>query len=122
MIILTVINHTKKIIAIKDTLYLVYHDSDIQKNEDPHAFFNEVKAATTPLFDDVMEWEEITLKAIKDQTLKLHPNLINSTRENLELVIMHAYYKDVDEARFQSLMQSIDYVIELVMKEARSHA
>ena len=77
-------------------------------------FFEMVKKETEPLFELIEKWEEEALATIKKRELLLHPQQIESTRENFELIIMHSYYIDVKSKRYMELQQAIDYVLELI--------
>lgn len=73
-------------------------------------FFQKVKSETDPLFILAKEWEEKALDAVKQRRIPVHPQQVESTRENFELILLHSYYIDVKPQRFMELIQAIDYV------------
>lgn len=112
---------TRQLSDEKNKLVVLYKTKQIEPSSDKHAFFYEVKEQTTPIFAAVDEWEKIINEAIKDQSLKLHPSLVAQTKENFELIIMHSYYHDVDEKRYQELIKSIDYVLDIIEQEMEAY-
>ncbi|GFZ76483.1 hypothetical protein GCM10010978_17800 [Compostibacillus humi] len=74
-------------------------------------FFLKVKEAVTPIYSLLDNWEEEALKRVQQQSLSVHPQQIASTRENMELIAMHSYYKDVKRKRYMELYHSILYII-----------
>lgn len=81
------------------------------------AFFLQVKEETEPIYKLLEEWEEETLHAIKNREISLHPQQIISTKENLELLIMHSYYKDLRRRRYNEYYKSIQYILEQIIYE-----
>ncbi|GAA4071624.1 DUF1798 family protein [Amphibacillus indicireducens] len=73
-------------------------------------FFNQVKTETEPLFKLIEEWEKQALNAVKQRKVLVHPQQVQSTRENFELILLHSYYIDVKPQRYMELLQAIDYV------------
>ncbi|WP_080874404.1 YppE family protein [Oceanobacillus timonensis] len=83
-----------------------------RKNRD---FFNMVKKETAPVYDALEIWEEAASAAVKERRADVHPNQIQSTRENMELLLMHSYYLDVRRKRYMELYKSIRYVFDLLL-------
>ena len=77
-------------------------------------FFQYVKKETEPIFDLAEKWETVALEAVKNKEVLVHPQQIEATRENFELVLLHSYYVDVKSKRYMELIQSIDYVCDLI--------
>lgn len=77
-------------------------------------FFEKVKSETDPLFKLAEKWEEEALDAVKKRKIPVHPQQVESTRENFELVLLHSYYIDVKQQRYMELQQAIDYVCEQI--------
>ncbi|WLV25939.1 DUF1798 family protein [Aciduricibacillus chroicocephali] len=76
------------------------------------AFFERVKADANPIHMLLNEWEEEALLFLKANTnAPVHPHQIVSTRENIELIIMHSHYSDVREKRYMELNISVNYVL-----------
>ena len=105
----------------KNKLIVVHKTKEVEAMTDKHAFFYFVKERSTPVFALLDDWEAHVNEAIKKQTLKLHPSLVVSTKENFELIIMHSYYHDVDEKRYQELIKSIDYVFDIIKQAGEAH-
>ncbi|WP_440895700.1 DUF1798 family protein [Amphibacillus sp. Q70] len=81
--------------------------------KDPE-FFQMVKKETEPLFKLSERWEKVALAAIKKRELLVHPQQIESTRENFELILLHSYYIDVKPKRYMELQQAVNYVCKLI--------
>lgn len=84
------------------------------KNLRDYDYFLKVKNETEPLFELIEKWEDEALKSVKNRDILVHPQQIESTRENFELIIMHSYYIDVKPKRYMELQQAIDYVCQLI--------
>src|SRR5699024_1867106 len=69
-------------------------------------FFLEMKESTQPIYDLLEEWEKEALDFIKQRKLNVHPHQIRSTKENMELLILHSYYVDARKKRYMELNQS----------------
>ncbi|WP_041450128.1 YppE family protein [Amphibacillus xylanus] len=84
--------------------------------EDPRDsdFFQMVKAETEPYFNLVAKWEELALDAVKSRKVIVHPQQIEATRENFELILLHSYYIDEKPKKFMELVQAIDYVCQQI--------
>lgn len=80
-----------------------------ENTRDPE-FFQKVKSETDPLFVLAEEWEKQALDAVKQRKILVHPQQVESTRENFELILLHSYYIDVKPQRYMELIQAIDYV------------
>lgn len=76
--------------------------------------FLKVKQETEPIFQLIHLWEETVEKEI--HRLPVFPNQIKNTRDNMELLLMHSYYKDVRKKRFMELYHSIRYVFNQIQK------
>lgn len=77
-------------------------------------FFQKVKSETEPLFVLAKEWEKQALDAVKQRKIHVHPQQVEATRENFELILLHSYYIDVKRQRYMELIQAIDYVCDQV--------
>ncbi|SIS37222.1 DUF1798 family protein [Salimicrobium flavidum] len=80
-----------------------------------HEFFEKVKEETTPYFSLVQEWFEVAEPFVKNREVSVHPNQIQSTNENIEMLILHSYYLDVEKNRYKDLYQSSHYVLDMVL-------
>ncbi|MCH1624703.1 YppE family protein [Fredinandcohnia quinoae] len=92
---------------------------DVKKNTDYEAdFYNEVK----PYVDEVMEiadrWMQLANDWIeKEKPKHLHPNQIDATHENIQLISIQGFYKDTKARRFKAMYESIMYVLESINKK-----
>ncbi|SDX72653.1 DUF1798 family protein [Salimicrobium album] len=80
-----------------------------------HEFFEKVKNETAPYFELVQDWYEEVEPFVKERDVTVHPNQIKSTHENIEMLILHSYYLDVDKNRYKDLHQSSHYVLDMVL-------
>ncbi|MFC2948340.1 DUF1798 family protein [Virgibacillus sediminis] len=87
---------------------------DNKKDKD---FFFKVKEETTPIYSILEEWEEKSLDLVKNRKADVHPHQVTSTRENMELLLLHSYYIDVRRKRYMELYKSIHYVFDQLLRE-----
>ncbi len=107
-------------IELKDQLLQLksnYYQQEKPQNRRDSDFFNYVKKVTEPTFRLVEEWEEKTAEQVKSRTLRVHPQQVGSTRENVELLLLHSYYIDVKESRYMNLHNSVLYVLDLIIED-----
>ncbi|HLQ74384.1 MAG TPA: DUF1798 family protein [Bacillota bacterium] len=82
------------------------------------AFFQQMKEETEDIFNRLETWEEDALARVKNRELSIHPHQVASTRENMELLIMHSYYIDCRKRIYMEMYQSINYVFNLIIDES----
>lgn len=87
--------------------------------DDEKKFFSEVKAATDPIFERLHAWENQTLLYIQQHKSTIHFNQVIATKENIELLIIHGYFKDMRKRRFMEYYQSSLFVLNNLEKELR---
>ncbi|MUV39807.1 hypothetical protein JNUCC1_03691 [Lentibacillus sp. JNUCC-1] len=92
-----------------------------EENEPPESikdkqFFLHMKEETAPVYEELAQWEERVLDVVKEQRINLHPQQITSTKENMELVILHSYYIDAREKRYMELYKSILYIFDQLLR------
>ncbi|GGB33154.1 DUF1798 family protein [Virgibacillus dakarensis] len=100
-----------------DQLKEQYEHNDPPKDKRDKEFFSYVKETTSPIYKLVEDWEENALTAIKQRKANVHPQQVQSTRENLELLLMHSFYIDVKRKRYMELNHSIHYVLDQLQRE-----
>lgn len=83
-------------------------------------FFLQMKESTKPIYDLLEEWEEKALAFVKDRKVNVHPHQIVSTRENMELLILHSYYVDVRKRRYMELNHSSHYILDQLSRDLQS--
>ncbi|CQR46656.1 hypothetical protein BN1058_00928 [Paraliobacillus sp. PM-2] len=109
-------------IELKETLNQLkdnYFHQDKPENKRDLTFFTYVKEATGPVFQLVEQWEVHTAEEVKKRTLRIHPQQVVSTRENVELLLMHSYYIDVKENRYMNLYNSVMYVLDIILDDLK---
>ncbi|MFC4022978.1 DUF1798 family protein [Oceanobacillus longus] len=104
--------------------HLIRLKAIFEKNEPPEStkdknFFLKVKDETMPVYELLEKWEETALKVVKERKANVHPQQITSTKENMELVLMHSYYVDARRKRYMELHNSILYVFDLLLEDIR---
>ncbi|WP_339228003.1 DUF1798 family protein [Oceanobacillus sp. FSL K6-2867] len=87
------------------------------ENSRDKTFFLKVREETLPIYTLLDEWETTALKVVKNREAKVHPHQVASTRENMELLLMHSYYIDVRRKRYMELYTSILYVFDLLLED-----
>lgn len=101
---------------IKQTCFSRYNDKGTSVRLNDREAFKHIQKEVTPHFFLFEEWEKAILHDIRAHALPLHPSLIQSTRENMELIIMHSFYHDTTDARFNELVKSVDVVFDMVLR------
>jgi len=100
-----------------DNLKERYEEHDPPKNRRDKDFFEMVKQETTPVYQLLIEWEDLALASIKNREVDVHPHQVTSTKENMELVLMHSYYIDARHKRYMELNHSIHYIFDQIINE-----
>ncbi|SFL85712.1 protein of unknown function [Gracilibacillus orientalis] len=109
MLLLTYIEELEKeLLRLKE--YYLAHERPENKR-DPE-FFAFVKENTEPIFEKVDHWNEEALNFVKNRNVKVHPQQVESTEENIKLLLLHSYYVDVKRKRYMELYQSVLYVFD----------
>ncbi|MGP4041302.1 DUF1798 family protein [Gracilibacillus sp. D59] len=114
MLLLTYIEDLEKeLVKLKE--YYLSHERPENKR-DPK-FFAFVKDNTEPVFETVDQWYEEALNFVKNRNVKVHPQQVESTEENIKLLLLHSYYVDVKRKRYMELHQSVIYVFDLLKND-----
>ncbi|GEM01434.1 protein of unknown function [Halolactibacillus halophilus] len=113
---MTILSQTETIDRIKQTCFIRYQKKTPPAQLNDREAFNVIKQEVTPQFQLLEQWEDTLLTDIQTHTLSIHPTLVQSTRENMELIIMHSFYHDADIKRFNELVKSVDVVLDMVRK------
>ncbi|MFD1849499.1 DUF1798 family protein [Oceanobacillus bengalensis] len=98
-------------------LKALYENSTPPENKKDRKFFLQVKEETSPIYEMVEKWEEQALQVVKAREVTVHPNQVNATKENMELLLMHSYYLDVRRKRYMELYRSIRYIFDQLVNE-----
>lgn len=94
-----------------------FQNSEPPEDRKDRDYFQRVKEETTPVYQFIAEWEEKALIVVKERKANVHPNQVVSTRENMELLLMHSYYMDTRKKRYMELYRSILYVFDLLLDD-----
>lgn len=87
------------------------------KNRRDRDFFQMVKGETDPVYELLEQWEEATLEIVKQRKVNVHPHQVVSTKENMELLLMHSYFIDARPKRYMELYKSILYIFDQLLQE-----
>ncbi|MFD2209089.1 DUF1798 family protein [Virgibacillus halophilus] len=104
-------------IELKKQLALLqeyYENNQAPESRKDKQFFAYVRKQTDPIYELLARWEDLALATVKNRQVKVHPKQIVSTRENMELILMHSYYIDVKRRRYMQLHQACLYVFDLL--------
>ncbi|WP_101844055.1 DUF1798 family protein [Halobacillus sp. Marseille-P3879] len=93
----------------------IHTEGPVDKKD--YTFFEKVKEETKPMFDLTLEWMKEAELFVKNRGVKVHPNQVKSTQENMEMLILHSYYLDIDKKRFKELHQSSHYVLDMILTD-----
>ncbi|HEY4602481.1 MAG TPA: DUF1798 family protein [Cerasibacillus sp.] len=116
------VNHLTILLKEKlNELCEIYHKGEPPENRRDTQFFSYVKEETAPIFSLLDEWEQACLNAFENKSINVFPGQIQSTKENMELVIMHSYYIDIRKKRYMSYIQSIEYVFDQIRNKRDKH-
>ncbi|MFC4404388.1 DUF1798 family protein [Gracilibacillus xinjiangensis] len=106
---------------ILDQLKDRYLTNERPENKRDPQFFQVVKERTNPIFEQIDEWYSSALLFIKKREVQVHPQQLQSTEENLKLLLLHSYYIDVRKKRYMELYQSVKYVFDLLKKDINKY-
>ena len=94
------------------------NDTSVEENR---KYFFYVKKQTTHVFDLLQSWEDMTMSHIKDRyILSVHLKQVIATKENMELLLLHSYYKDLRKRRYMEYYRSCLYVFNQLLEETSS--
>jgi|SRR5690625_3375323 len=107
---------TNTLISELEHLKEIFYLSD-GETDNKQLYFQYVKEETTPIFELLINWEEKALAFIKEGNGYVHPRQIIATKENMELVLLHSYYKDIRKRRYMEYYSSCLYVFNQLKEE-----
>lgn len=96
-----------------------YENDSPPDNKNDRQYFIKVKEKTIPVYELLEKWEEAALKVVRERLVNVHPHQITSTKENMELLLMHSYYVDVRRKRYMELNHSILYIFDQLLQELK---
>lgn len=94
-----------------------FETNDPPEDRRDKPFFLKTKEETLPIYQLLELWEEAALNIVKERKVNVHPHQISSTKENMELLLMHSYYIDVKRKRYMELYNSILYIFDQLLRE-----
>ncbi len=118
LLLLTYIEELEKELVRLKEYYLTHERPENKRDPD---FFAFVKENTEPVFETVDQWYGEALNFVKDRDVHVHPQQIESTEENIKLLLLHSYYVDVKRKRYMELHQSVIYVFDLLKNDIDNH-
>ncbi|ASN05541.1 DUF1798 family protein [Virgibacillus necropolis] len=107
-------------IELKKHLQLLkdnYEANDPPEDKKDMTFFMHVKSKTEPLYAMLETWETDALEIVKQRKVNVHPHQITSTRENMELLLMHSFYIDVKRKRYMELNHSVLFIFDQLLRD-----
>lgn len=87
------------------------------ENRRDRDFFEYVKKETDPIYELLAKWEKEVLSLVKERKVSVHPQQVSSTRENMELVLMHSYFIDARRNRYLELFKSVSYIFDQLLED-----
>ncbi|MBM7569866.1 DUF1798 family protein [Aquibacillus albus] len=108
---------TRDLKRILEELKAHYLENEKPEDKRDKAFFEFVKHKTTPVYERLKKWEDEALEFVKNREVHVHPQQIASTKENMELLLLHSYYIDVKRKRYMELNQSVHYVLDILLND-----
>ncbi|WP_390361828.1 DUF1798 family protein [Virgibacillus byunsanensis] len=111
--------HTKQLKKYLDVLKDQFENSDPPESKKNKQFFLHVKEKTDPVYRLLEEWEESALAIVKERKVNVHPQQITSTRENMELLLLHSFYVDVKRKRYMELNHSIHFIFDQLLSDLK---
>lgn len=91
-----------------------------ENNEEPSkdkTFFQYVRNETKVLFDMLDEWEKLAEDFVLQRRSGVHLHQIQATKNNMQTLILHSYYKDVRKRRYMEIYKSCKFIFQQVLKE-----
>jgi hypothetical protein len=92
-----------------------YETTPAPRNRRDRDFFEMVKTETEPIYELLEAWEKKALEKVKERKVSVHPHQVASTKENMELVLMHSYFMDAREKRYMELYKSILFIFDQLL-------
>lgn len=111
---------TKQLSKYLDQLRQIFLENEPPEHFSDRAFFTKMKTETTPIYQLLDEWEQLAMASVKNREVPIHPQQIQATKENFELIILHSYYIDIRKRRYMELYQSIQYIFEQILQDSQA--
>lgn len=89
-----------------------------EKPEKNREFFNAIRKEADETFNLLDGWVKQATVLVEQKEIKvLHLQQIEATKENVESLVLHSYYKDTRKRRFIEIYKSCYYIFAQVLKE-----
>lgn len=108
---------TEQLKVYLENLKGVYENTHPPENKSDKTYFIKVKENTLPIYELLETWEEQALQEVRARKVNVHPQQVASTKENMELLLMHSYYMDVRRKRYMEMNHSIHYIFDMIIRE-----
>lgn len=102
------IGKTKQLIHALTLLEDIYRSETIVERS--RSFFNEIKPEVEKYLTLIEAWGEHSHQLFEKEMLEIFPQQIDATVDNMRVLIMHSFYKDVRKRRYMEMSQSCYYV------------
>lgn len=108
---------TRHLLQQLDKLKVHYESNNPPEDIRDKAFFLYVKETTEPIYRDLKIWEEDVLDLVKNREVNLHPQQVTSTKENMELLLLHSFYVDIWPKRYMALYKSVYFIFDRLLED-----
>lgn len=113
--------YTNRLIDYLYQLNNRFHTEEPPASMSDRNLFEQMKKETTPIHQTLEKWERLALTAIHTNKISLHPQQIHSTKENIQLIILHSYYIDVRKRIYMEYYQSSIYILKNILTDLNDH-
>lgn len=111
------VTETKQLKLFLDELKKIYEKNSPPENISDKSFFLKMKEETKVIYELLEKWEKNALAFVKNKVVNVHPHQVISTKENVELLILHSYYVDARRKRYMELNHSCHYILDQLLQE-----
>lgn len=115
-LMIELIRQTEQLKQYLDALQVRYEENSPPENLRDKSFFLMMKGDTKAIYELLESWEINALQVVKEQQINVHPHQIRSTKENMELLILHSYYVDARRKRYMELNHSSHYIFDQLLR------
>lgn len=106
---------TKELLNELNELQQIYENGKEPSKD--KTFFQHVRNETKVLFDMLDEWEKLAEDFVLQRSSGVHLHQIQATKDNMQTLILHSYYKDVRKRRYMEIYKSCKFIFQQVLKE-----
>lgn len=95
----------------------IFETNKKPENINDQHFFKTVKDETQEIFKLLVSWEVAAKDFVERKSTKVFSPQITATKENIEVLILHSYYKDLRKRLYMERYHSVLYVLENLLEE-----